>query len=59
MASRCTRTGSGWILGKISSLEEPSGAGTAAQGVGAWWGELALSLEIEEVFSNLNDSVIN
>ena len=33
MASSCTRGGSGWILGRISSLKEWSGSGTAAQGV--------------------------
>jgi len=33
MASSCTRGGSGWILGRISSLKEWSGTGTAAQGV--------------------------
>jgi len=27
MASNCARGGSGWILGKISSLKEESGAG--------------------------------
>ena len=32
MTSRCTKGGSGWISGKISSLKQWSGSGTAAQG---------------------------
>ena len=35
MASSCIRGGSIWILGKIYSLKEWSGSGTAAQGGGS------------------------
>jgi len=51
MASSCTRDGSDWILGKISSLKEWSGTGMGLPG------EAVESLSLE-VFKERGDVVV-